>query len=362
MERVLVYGATGYTGRLVARALEDAGRPFVVAGRNRGALEELSRSFGSRPEVRVADAADPASLLQVLGGLRAVVNTVGPFRRLGMPVVRAAVDLGIHYVDTTGEQVFQMEVYRELHRRAVSTGSTVVTGAAYEFTFSYLGAAVLHERCGPLVAADSYYLADGFRPTLGTARSTLELFGEELVAFREGRLVPLPTSPRPERAVFAGEREAWWAVPIPGGDSVLLPLDIPTLQAASCHMLLPRREARALALLSHLQPRLRPWMTPPRLAFLDRVLSRLHRDPSDADRAAVPWKVFVRGTTPTGRHLFACSGRDVYAISGVTAALTAAALADGRARDAGVMTTGRALPAVEMLDAMKQHGVRWELR
>lgn len=362
MERVLVYGATGYTGRLVARALEDAGRPFVVAGRNRDALEALSRGFASRPEVRVADASDPASLHAAFGGLRAVVNTVGPFRRLGLPVVRAAVDLGVHYVDTTGEQVFQMEVYRELHRRAVSTGSTVITGGAYEFTFSYLGAAVLHERCGPLVAMDSYYLADGFQPTLGTARSTLELMGDELVAFDRGQLVPLPTSKGPEAMRFPGERDTWWAVPIPGGDAVLLPLDIPTLQSASCHMLLPRGAATAMAFLSRLQPRLRRVLNDARRAKLDRLLSRFHKDPSDAERASVPWKVFVRGTTPSGTHLFACSGRDVYAISGVTAALTAAALADGRARDAGVMTTGRALPAVELLDAMRGNGVKWGLR
>ena len=46
------------------------------------------------------------------------------------PIVRAAVDLGVHYVDTTGEQSFQMQVYEELHRRAISTGATVITGAA----------------------------------------------------------------------------------------------------------------------------------------------------------------------------------------------------------------------------------------
>ena len=63
---------------------------------------------------------------------------------------------------------------------------TVITGGAFEYTFSYLGAAVLHERSGPLVAVSSWHLADGFRVSLGTARSALGMLGEELVAFRDG--------------------------------------------------------------------------------------------------------------------------------------------------------------------------------
>lgn len=362
MEPVLVYGATGYTGRLVVRALEDAGRPFVVAGRHRAALEKLSATLPSRPEVRLADASDPEALLRMLGGMRAVVSTVGPFARWGLPVVRAAVDLGIHYVDTTGEQSFQMQVYEQLHRRAVSTGSTVITGAAFEYTFSYLGAALLHERSGPLLTMSSYYLADGFRPTIGTARSALAMLGEELLAFRDGKLVPLPTESRPREVRFPGETETHHAIVIPGGDAVMLPLDIPPLQSACCHMLLPRWPARLLAPLAHAQPRLRRLLTPSRLATLDRLLARWHRDPTDAERSANSWKVFVHGQTPSGSHVFVASGDDVYAISGVTAAHTAAELADGHGRDSGVMTTGKALAAVDFLDAMLPYGVRWELR
>ena len=362
MEPILVYGATGYTGRLVVRALEEAGRPYAIAGRNASALEDLSRQLKSRPEVRVADASDEAALLRAFAGMRAVVSTVGPFHRWGMPVVRAAVDLGVHYVDTTGEQSFQMQVYEELHRRAISTGSTVVTGAAFEYTFSYLGAALLHERSGPLLTMSSYYLAGGFHPTVGTARSALAMLGEELLAFRDGKLIPLPTEFSAREVRFPGERESYHAIVIPGGDAVMLPLDIPPLQSACCHLLLPAWPARLLAPIVHAQPRLRALLTPSRIASLDRLLSRWHRDPTDAERAATDWKVFVHGQTPSGSHVFVASGSDVYAISGVTAAHTAMWLADGRGRDGGVMTTGKALPAVEFLDAMKPHGVRWELR
>lgn len=362
MEPILVYGATGYTGRLVADALEAAGRPYAIAGRNRAALEDLSRTLRSHPEVRVADATDRESLMKAFGGMRAVVSTVGPFRKWGMPVVAAAVDLGVHYVDTTGEQAYQMQVYEELHRRAISTGSTVVTGAAYEFTFSYLGAAVLHERSGPLMTMSSYYEAEGFHPSLGTARTALAMLGDELVAFRDGKLIPLPTEPSAREVRFPGEKQSHWAIVIPGGDAVMLPLDIPQLQSTSCHLLLPKFPAKVLAPVFHAQPKLRAKLTPSRLARLDALLARFHRDPTPGQRAAVPWKVFVHGQTPTGSHVFVASGSDVYGISGITAAHTAIELADGRGRDGGVMTTGKALAAVPFLDAMKKFGVKWELR
>jgi short subunit dehydrogenase-like uncharacterized protein len=294
--------------------------------------------------------------------MKAVVSTAGPFARHGMPLARAAVDLGVHYVDTTGEQSFQMQVHEELHRRAVSTGSTVVTAAAFEYTFSVLGAALLHERVGPLLTMSSYHYAGGFRPTVGTARSALAMLSEELVAFRDGKLIPLPTEPRAREVRFPGEPGAYWSVVIPGGDAVTLPLDIPPLQSATCHVLLPKAAARVLAPIAHAQPKLRKRLTPGRIEKLDRLLARWHRDPTEAERSNVVWKVFVHGQSPSGGHVFVAGGTDVYRISGVTAALTASWLADGRARDAGVMTTGRALDAVEFLDALKAHGVRWELR
>jgi short subunit dehydrogenase-like uncharacterized protein len=362
VERILVHGATGYTGRLVVQALEAAGRPYAISGRRRDALEAFSANLPSRPEVRVADANDADSLLRALGGMRAVVSTVGPFLRWGMPMVRAAVDLGVHYVDTTGEQAFQMKVYHELHRRAVATGATVITGAAFEYTLSYLGAALLHERCGPLLTVSSYHYAGGFRPSIGTARTALAMANEEFLMFRDGRLAPLATTSRPREVRFPGEQETFHAVAIPGGDVVMLPVDIPPLQSASCHVVLPRSEARVLAMVVHLQPHLRRLLTPRVLSWLDGLVARRHRDPTASERVAAVWKVFVHGRSPSGSHVFVASGRDPYAISGVLAAETAARLADGRARDAGVMTTGRALVAADFLDALKPHGVRWELR
>ncbi|HYB99396.1 MAG TPA: saccharopine dehydrogenase NADP-binding domain-containing protein [Candidatus Limnocylindrales bacterium] len=362
MDRLLVLGATGYTGRLVVSALERLEQPYVLGGRNRVALEEMAAALPSRPDVRVADAGDGASVAQALGGMRAVINTVGPFTMLGMPVVRAAVDMGVHYVDTTGEQTFQMQVYESLHRRAVSTGATVITGAAFEYTFSYLGAALLHERCGPLLTVSSYHFTDGFRPSTGTALSALGMIGERFVAFRDGRLAPMPTSWTARRVMFPGERDPFWAAPFPGGDAVMLPLDIASLQSASCYVLLPRAAAAGLALATKAQPAARRMMGDRMRRLAARGIARWMAPPPPGERENASWIVFVHAQSPSGSHLCRMSGADVYATSGATAALTATWLVRGRGRDAGVMTTGKALPAMDMLDALRTFGVRWELR
>src|SRR5262249_45101180 len=103
--RILVYGATGFTGRLVVDEARRRGVEPVLAGRSRRALDELADAVGGA-EVRAADVAQPAALAGLFDGIAAVINCAGPFARLGEPVLRAAITAGAHYLDTTGEQLW----------------------------------------------------------------------------------------------------------------------------------------------------------------------------------------------------------------------------------------------------------------
>ena len=102
---IAVYGATGYTGRLVAAELADAGVAFVLAGRNREKLDELASELKGDFEVRQAALADD-ELRSLLGDCAAVIDCAGPFVEHGEPVLRAAVETETHYLDTTGEQPY----------------------------------------------------------------------------------------------------------------------------------------------------------------------------------------------------------------------------------------------------------------
>lgn len=105
---VVVYGASGYTGRLVCEYLREYNVPFVAAGRNE---EKLTDSMASHvPGIETADYEIQTvehsvdALTSLFDGAKVVLNTVGPFSKHGPEVVEACLATGAHYTDTTGEQ------------------------------------------------------------------------------------------------------------------------------------------------------------------------------------------------------------------------------------------------------------------
>src|SRR5207302_4168431 len=104
---IALLGATGYTGKLVATELAKRRLPHRLGGRSPQKLAALP----SDAERFVVDAGEPARLDAFLDGATALITTVGPFARLGMPVVEAAARNEVPYVDSTGEEPFVAEVY-----------------------------------------------------------------------------------------------------------------------------------------------------------------------------------------------------------------------------------------------------------
>src|SRR4051794_36297329 len=110
MTRIVVFGATGYTGRLIAEALVGRGERPVLAGRNAQRLASLAEELGGL-ETAVADVAQPETCGAMVQRGDVLVATVGPFVRYGRPAVEAAIAAGAHYIDSTGEPTFIREVF-----------------------------------------------------------------------------------------------------------------------------------------------------------------------------------------------------------------------------------------------------------
>src|SRR3954449_13036424 len=103
---VLLLGAAGSSGRLIAAELAGRGLSLRLAGRHLGPLEDLARVMagrGATTAVRTVDAGDAASLADVLAGVRVAVSTIGPFTRLAGPVVDACLAARTPYVDIRSE-------------------------------------------------------------------------------------------------------------------------------------------------------------------------------------------------------------------------------------------------------------------
>lgn len=104
---VVIYGASGFTGKHLAWKLAERGIPFIAAGRNRQRLEEQMKATPELADAEyevVAVEHDESALTKLFKGKRVVHNLVGPYMPLGKPVLHAALAAGCHYLDCTGEQ------------------------------------------------------------------------------------------------------------------------------------------------------------------------------------------------------------------------------------------------------------------
>jgi short subunit dehydrogenase-like uncharacterized protein len=147
-ERIVVFGATGYTGDLTARALVDRGARPVLAARNEGRVRALAEELGGL-EWAVADVARPDSVRALVQRGDVLISTVGPFERWGEPAVQAAIAAGAHYLDSTGEGNFIRAVFERFGPGAQAAGCGLVTAFGYDWVPGNLAGALALRDAGP---------------------------------------------------------------------------------------------------------------------------------------------------------------------------------------------------------------------
>ncbi len=153
---VVLYGATGFVGKLTAQYLareapEDA--RIGLAGRSREKLERVRGELGSRAAdwpLIVADSKDGAALAELAARTTAVATTVGPYRQYGMELVEACAAAGTHYADLTGETLFMNETVERFDAPAKASGARIVHSCGFDSIPSDIGVLVLHEAAGEL--------------------------------------------------------------------------------------------------------------------------------------------------------------------------------------------------------------------
>lgn len=147
---IIVYGATGFVGRLVAEHLADAapeGTVVGLAGRSEERLREVRGGLGAAAAgwpLVVADSGDEPSLRALAARSRVVVSTVGPYQRHGIPLVLVCAEEGTDYADLTGEVLFVREAIERAHERARETGARIVVSCGFDSVPSDLGVHLLH--------------------------------------------------------------------------------------------------------------------------------------------------------------------------------------------------------------------------
>ena len=163
---IVVYGATGFVGRLVADYLEQhapADAKIALGGRSKDNLEKVRSELPEQARdwaLVTADSSDRGSIDEMARSARVVATTVGPYRRAGVPLVEACADAGTDYCDLTGEILFVRECMA-YHEKAEASGARIVNSCGFDSIPSDIGVHLLHEAAGEL--EDTTLVVTGLR-------------------------------------------------------------------------------------------------------------------------------------------------------------------------------------------------------
>jgi short subunit dehydrogenase-like uncharacterized protein len=212
MNTYLIYGANGYTGRLIARQAVVRGHRPILAGRSEEPVRTLARELGL--EHRIFDLQDANRVRQGLQGALAVLHCAGPFARTAHPMVEACLEEHIHYLDITGEiSVFEMLAGRE--PEAVAANIFLLPGVGFDVVPSDCLAAHLKRRL-----PSATHLTLGFetrgRISRGTATTMVENLPRGGAIRQGGKILSVPAAWKSRVIDFGrGQRQA---MTIPWGD------------------------------------------------------------------------------------------------------------------------------------------------
>ena len=183
---IIVYGATGFTGRLCAAYLAASQSPvkWAIAGRNADKLAAVNREAGANVEIIIADSDDVAALEALTARTKVVLSTAGPFHRYGSNLVAACVKNGSHYVDITGENFWVKGLIEKHHAEAAAKGVRIIPSCGFDSIPSDLGSFFAIQKIeAPIKRVESFhsYKGDASGGTLETIFSMPELdLGDDL--------------------------------------------------------------------------------------------------------------------------------------------------------------------------------------
>jgi short subunit dehydrogenase-like uncharacterized protein len=234
--RIVLFGATGYTGRLTAEAMVERGlRPFLAA-RSRDKLEALAAELGGGLETATADVSDPPSVRALVEQGDVLVSTVGPFTRWGGPSAAAATTAGAHYLDSTGEPGFVREVFERYGPAAERNGCGMLTAFGYDWVPGNLAGGLALRRAGEdAVRVDvGYFITGRASPSGGTRATMATSLTDPGFVYRDGRVLSERAAKR-VRSFQVGSKSRD-AVSVGASEHFTLPRIAPQLREVNAYL------------------------------------------------------------------------------------------------------------------------------
>ncbi len=332
MAEILLFGATGYTGRLTARALGRRGADFAVAGRDPAKVREIADETGAS-DPRVATINDVDGLVDALRDVQVLVTCVGPFVHLGETAVEAALRAGVNYIDSTGEAAFIQRLIEKYDRPARSAGIALAPALAFDDAPADLAASLATDGLGPSDLVITYAVPT--QGSAGTIRTLLDIATTKGAWLEDGKT----------RWVKLGEERRWAPMPPPLGPRPSVSLPFAEGHLAPLHLEL--RSLKTFGTVGSLQRLALPVMVPALKTLravpgsrwaLERLLPS-GKGPSERARARGRFTILAEARAATRWRNVVLQGADVYGLSAEL--LAAGAL---KMTDPGYSVTGVVAP------------------
>jgi hypothetical protein len=327
---VVVYGATGHTGRFVVAELRRQGFAVVASGRDAARLEVLAAEWGD-VAVRPATADDADALDRALAGAAAVINCAGPFAVTAGPVVEAALRAGIPYLDVAAEIEANVSTFADHAEAARKTDTPVVPAMAF---FGGLGDLLVTAALGEWTAADEVHVAyglDSWRPTAGTrvaGQVSHQRRGGRRVRFADGALQYHDDGPAQQD----------WHFPEPlGRRRVIAEFTMADVVTVPSHLAVPV---------------VRTYMTTEAAGDLAREDTPAPAPVDALGRSDQTFVVDVLVRAGGVERRATARGQDIYAVTAPLVVEAARRVLDGRTRTTGVASAGAMFDAADFLRAL----------
>jgi short subunit dehydrogenase-like uncharacterized protein len=339
----MLYGATGYTGVLLAEEAVRRGHRPLLAGRSADKLTPLADRLGL--DYLAVGLDDPGALARALSGVDLVLHAAGPFSQTSDPMIRACLAAGIHYLDLTGEiPVFENTF--SYHDTALAKGVALISGVGFDVIPTDCLAKYVSDK---LPDADTLDIAfDAItRASSGTTRTQLEIIARGGLVRRDGELLAVPLGTGARRIRFShGERSALTA-PLADLTTVYRATGIPNITA---YIVLPRLLVRLASLAAPLFPAAqRLFASAPVRRGLGWLIERTVKGPDADFRHTAHSYIWAHAASARGEEALAwLETLEAYRFTAIAAVRCVERVLDGRYR--GALTPAQAFGADFVLE------------
>ena len=363
---ITVYGATGYTGRLVAAELARREVPFIVAGRNQEKLEALADSLAGdhMPEVRPVPTSDSRGLVDLFDESSAVIACAGPFSLHGEPVLAAAVEAGTHYLDTTGEQNFIRLGFDVYGPKALRKGSAVIPAMGFDYVpgdmLAALTAAALDDGQVPDKVRLGYHAP--FQPSQGTMRSGIEMIKGGDVEWRERALRPASQSvPRPDFD-FGDGLGVQKMMHYPSAEHVTVPTHL-TVRTVETALTVASFAPNPLSqkVMPTFTRGLGLAMRTPLRQLMSRAIAAMPEGADEESRRSENFVISCRVSSATQTVQGTLTGTDVYGITAAMIVEGAIRASRGEVGGAGALAPAAAFDPADFLSGLGRFNFEWKV-